>query len=79
MKTDMTKGVGFDQFYDSGGGKRFSPTWKCNTFTIGIAVEPEEAARSTVNFISKITHEMTGTFWAPRGPRFVIFVCSIFC
>ncbi|KAF9459726.1 hypothetical protein BDZ94DRAFT_1267526 [Collybia nuda] len=52
MKTDMTKGVGFDQFYESGG-----------------AVEPEEAAQSTVEFISKITHEMTGTFWAPRGPR----------
>ncbi|KAF8063275.1 hypothetical protein FPV67DRAFT_235324 [Lyophyllum atratum] len=52
MKTDMTKGVGFDQFYESGG-----------------AVEPAEAAQSTVDFIYTITHEKTGTFWAPRGPR----------
>ncbi|EDR02063.1 uncharacterized protein LACBIDRAFT_191812 [Laccaria bicolor S238N-H82] len=52
MRTDMTKGVGYDQYYDSGG-----------------AVEPSEAARSTLEFISTITHEKTGTFWAPRGPR----------
>ncbi|KAF8999151.1 hypothetical protein BDQ17DRAFT_1361440 [Cyathus striatus] len=52
MRTDMTKGVGFDQFYDSGG-----------------AVEPSIAARSTIDFIATITHEKTGTFWAPRGPR----------
>ncbi|KAG6856494.1 hypothetical protein H0H87_003873 [Tephrocybe sp. NHM501043] len=52
MKTDMTKGVGFDEFYESGG-----------------AVEPDVAARSTVDFISALTHERTGTFWAPRGPR----------
>ena len=34
-------------------------------------MEPSEAARSTLEFISTITHEKTGTFWAPRGPRFV--------
>ncbi|KAF5376436.1 hypothetical protein D9615_008654 [Tricholomella constricta] len=56
MRTDMTKNVGFDQFYDSGGGEYLS-------------VEPAEAAQSTVGFISSITHEQTGTFWAPRGPR----------
>ncbi|EGO30094.1 oxidoreductase [Serpula lacrymans var. lacrymans S7.9] len=52
MKTDMTKNVGFDQFYESGG-----------------AVEPSEAAISTIDFIEQLTHENTGTFWAPRGPR----------
>jgi NAD(P)-dependent dehydrogenase (short-subunit alcohol dehydrogenase family) len=52
MKTDMTKGVGFDQFYESGG-----------------AVEPSEAAASTIDFINSLTHDQTGTFWAPRGPR----------
>ncbi|TFK41699.1 hypothetical protein BDQ12DRAFT_733178 [Crucibulum laeve] len=51
MRTDMTKDVGFDQFYDSGG-----------------AVEPSVAARSTIDFISTLTHKQTGTFWAPRGP-----------
>ncbi|KAK7047906.1 Beta-glucosidase 1B [Paramarasmius palmivorus] len=51
MKTDMTKNVGFDQFYESGG-----------------AVEPAEAARSTINFILELVPDQTGTFWAPRGP-----------
>ncbi|KAL1663746.1 oxidoreductase [Schizophyllum commune] len=52
MKTDMTKSVGFDEFYESGG-----------------AIEPSEAAASTIDFVlNKLTHEQTGTFWAPRGP-----------
>lgn len=41
--------------------------------TLFAAVEPAEAARSTIEFIATITHEKTGTFWAPRGPRYVIF------
>ncbi|KAJ3901551.1 oxidoreductase [Lentinula edodes] len=53
MKTDMTKGVGYDEFYDSGG-----------------AVEPSEAAETTVEFImKKLSHDLSGTFYAPRGPR----------
>uniref|UniRef100_A0A0W0F170 Putative oxidoreductase n=1 Tax=Moniliophthora roreri TaxID=221103 RepID=A0A0W0F170_MONRR len=51
MKTDMTKNVGFDQFYESGG-----------------AVEPAEAAQSTIDFVLDLTPDQTGTFWAPRGP-----------
>ncbi|KAL1718251.1 oxidoreductase [Schizophyllum commune] len=52
MKTDVTRSVGFDQFYESGG-----------------AIEPTEAAESTIDFVlNKLTHEDTGTFWAPRGP-----------
>ncbi|KIK70259.1 hypothetical protein GYMLUDRAFT_213461 [Collybiopsis luxurians FD-317 M1] len=53
MKTDMTKNVGFDQFYESGG-----------------AVEPSEAAETTIDFIlNELPHDLTGSFWAPRGPR----------
>jgi len=52
MRTDMTRNVGFDKFWDSGG-----------------AVEPSEAAQSTLSFIYKLSHDQTGTFWAPRGPR----------
>ncbi|KAF8586278.1 NAD(P)-binding protein [Ramaria rubella] len=52
MRTDMTRSVGFDKFWDSGG-----------------AVEPSEAAKSTLDFVYQITHSQTGTFWAPRGPR----------
>lgn len=51
MKTDMTKGVGFDEFYESGG-----------------AVEPEEAAKSLLEFAATVTKEHNGQFWAPRGP-----------
>ena len=51
MKTQMTKDVGFDEFYESGG-----------------AVEPEEAARSLLEFAATITKEHNGQFWAPRGP-----------
>ncbi|KAG6860399.1 hypothetical protein C0995_011647 [Termitomyces sp. Mi166 len=52
MRTEMTRGVGYDKYWDSGG-----------------AVEPAVAARSAIDFISTLTHEQTGTFWAPRGPR----------
>jgi len=53
MKTDMTKGVGYDKFYESGG-----------------AVEASEAAETTVEFIlNELPHRLTGSFWAPRGPR----------
>jgi hypothetical protein len=51
MKTQMTKDVGFDEFYESGG-----------------AVEPEEAAKSLLEFAATITKEHNGQFWAPRGP-----------
>jgi hypothetical protein len=62
MKTDMTKAVGFDKFYESGG-----------------AVEPREAARSTVDFIKTVTSNHNGTFWAPRGPRYVPSCRSLLC
>ncbi|KAF9493203.1 NAD(P)-binding protein [Pleurotus eryngii] len=52
MRTDMTKSVGYDKFWDAGG-----------------AVLPSEAAKSTIEFISSLSIEQTGTFWAPRGPR----------
>ncbi|KAL5532524.1 hypothetical protein ACEPAF_4298 [Sanghuangporus sanghuang] len=52
MRTEMTKGVGFDKFWDSGG-----------------AVEPSEAAKSTLDFVETFSIKDTGSFWAPRGPR----------
>ncbi|KAJ3998126.1 hypothetical protein F5050DRAFT_1567927 [Lentinula boryana] len=53
MKTDMTEGVGYDKFYESGG-----------------AVEPSAAAKTTVEFIlNELPHGLSGSFWAPRGPR----------
>ncbi|KAG6895302.1 hypothetical protein C0992_002070 [Termitomyces sp. T32_za158] len=32
-------------------------------------IHPAVAARSTIDFIATLTHEQTGSFWAPRGPR----------
>ncbi|KAM0751129.1 oxidoreductase [Meredithblackwellia eburnea MCA 4105] len=53
MKTEMTKSVGFDEFYESGG-----------------AVEPSVAADSLLDFArDKVTPELNGKFFAPRGPR----------
>ena len=69
MKTDMTRSVGFDQFYESGGGKLQLSTVEPSSLTT-IAIEPSEAAESTIDFVlNRLTHEQTGTFWAPRGPR----------
>ena len=33
-----------------------------------IAVMPDEAAASLVEFIDKFDIKMTGEYWAPRGP-----------
>ncbi|KAL9614356.1 MAG: hypothetical protein Q9167_001159 [Letrouitia subvulpina] len=52
MRTEMTKNVGFDQFWDS-----------------GHAVVPDEAAKSLVEFIDRFNINMSGEYWAPRGPK----------
>ena len=36
------------------------------------AVTPAQAAESLVDFIGKFSLEMTGEYWAPRGPRRVL-------
>lgn len=37
---------------------------------LGVAVTPDEAAKSLVEFVDKdFGIEKTGTFWAPRGLR----------
>jgi len=51
MRTEMTKAVGYDSFYDEGG-----------------AVTPAEAAKTTLDFIDKITPADSGKLWAPGGP-----------
>ncbi|THH03733.1 hypothetical protein EW145_g6050 [Phellinidium pouzarii] len=56
MRTDMTKGVGFDKFYDSG----------------GVAVLPVEAAASALDFIESFSIANIGSFWALCGPRYCL-------
>jgi short-subunit dehydrogenase len=53
MRTEMTKGVGFDKFWDAGGA-----------VTPDVAAESLSAWVEKDFDMSK-----TGTYWAPRGPR----------
>jgi hypothetical protein len=73
MKTEMTKSVGFDEFYESGGGMIFFSSGIRLTHSKCAAVDPEVAATSTLDFLQTLTQEQSGTFWAPRGPRLVEF------
>lgn len=75
MKTEMTKSVGMDSFYEEGGGmppplsspsSLHSPHFQHPLYS---AITPAEAAESTISFITdKITPADAGKFWAPRGP-----------
>jgi hypothetical protein len=79
MKTEMTKSVGFDKFYDQMGGTcTFVSTHAagCCTKMRHIAVDPSTAAESTIGFVEKLTQEQSGTFWAPRGPEYVFMFIS---
>ena len=72
MRTEMTRGVGFDKFWDDGGGMKpyMAPprTYSGSNLAIS-AVTPDEAAKSLISFISTFDIKMTGEYWAPRGPR----------
>jgi NAD(P)-dependent dehydrogenase (short-subunit alcohol dehydrogenase family) len=57
MRTEMTKNVGFDKFWDEGG-----------------AITPDVAANSLAEWIESFDISKTGEYWAPRGPRFVLYL-----
>lgn len=87
MRTEMTKGVGFDKFWDDGGGKS---VFECLQFFGGclplsvsfayydLAVTPDEAAESLVSWVEKLDISKSGEYWAPRGPREYPFSHSLF-
>ena len=79
MKTDMTRSVGFDELYESGGGEQMpNPFVAVSRSFVAIVIEPSEAAASTVDFVlHKLTQEQSGTFWAPRGPMSVSLHAAI--
>ncbi|KAJ5155946.1 hypothetical protein N7492_008749 [Penicillium capsulatum] len=54
MRTEMTKSVGFDKYWDAGGDSA--------------AVTPNESAHSLASFIDEFDISKTGEYWAPRGP-----------
>jgi hypothetical protein len=64
----MTKSVGFDKYWDDGGGKFIFAFFFSNNLLIIVAVPPEVAAKSLVEFIDTFDIEKTGEYWAPRGP-----------
>jgi short-subunit dehydrogenase len=70
MRTEMTKGVGFDKFWDAGGGKhgflQDSQWYRHADFCS--AVTPDEAAQSLASFVEDFDINKTGEYWAPRGP-----------
>ncbi|KAJ7451366.1 hypothetical protein FB451DRAFT_707445, partial [Mycena latifolia] len=72
MRTELTKNVGYDQYWDSGGGAflplPFSPFLHALA-PKRAAVMPDEAAASPIPFVAAFTIDMTETYWAPRGAR----------
>ena len=73
MRTEMTKGVGFDKYWDAGGGKPTPPSPNTSTpclfLLLALAVVPDEAAKSLIEWVEKLDMSKTGEYWAPRGPR----------
>lgn len=65
----MTKSVGFDEFWDDGGGRKYHFGKIDFKLTYSLAVTPDEAAVSLIEFIDKFDISKTGEYWAPRGPR----------
>jgi len=53
MKTEMTKGVGFDKFWEAGGALEPEDAARILSNWIEKALSPDK----------------TGTYWAPRGTR----------
>jgi NAD(P)-dependent dehydrogenase (short-subunit alcohol dehydrogenase family) len=74
MRTEMTAGVGFDKYWDDGGGE-FSNFWSGRGRLIRntVAVHPDVAAKSLIEWAEKLDISKTGQYWAPRGPS----KCSI--
>lgn len=71
MRTEMTKGVGFDKYWDAGGGKHDLTQafiWFNRYIDFHSAVTPNEAAQSLALFIEDFDINKTGEYWAPRGP-----------
>lgn len=74
MRTEMTKGVGFDKFWDDGGGETSSQepakheVMRLLMRVDVLAVTPDEAATSLIEWTDKLDISKTGQYWAPRGP-----------
>jgi hypothetical protein len=69
----MTKGVGYDKYWDVGGGKLLTPFPKqklamTRETESNPAVTPDVAAKSLSEWVnSEFGMAKTGQYWAPRG------------
>lgn len=71
----MTAGVGFDKYWDDGGGEfAVHGRWGMNADGI-LAVTPDEAAKTLIEWAEKLDMSKSGEYWAPRGPRKFLFRC----
>ena len=78
MRTEMTAGVGFDKFWDDGGGESILLSSHVRAInTHDLAVTPDEAAASLEQYISRLDMSSSGEYWAPRGPRSVTMLVSL--
>jgi NAD(P)-dependent dehydrogenase (short-subunit alcohol dehydrogenase family) len=74
MRTEMTQGVGFDKYWDDGGGEFVSQLSIAtnSTYNTGTdeytAVTPDESAKSLIDWTEKLDMTKSGEYWAPRGP-----------
>lgn len=68
MRTEMTKGVGFDKFWDAGGGEALSRHLLRRFANYDAAVTPDVSAKSMIGFVDTFDISKTGEYWAPRGP-----------
>jgi len=70
MRIEMTKNVGYDEFWDSGGQLAFSSLSPLLVvLQILAAVTPEKATSSLIPLVDSFSMEKTGQYWAPRGTR----------
>lgn len=68
MRTEMTKGVGFDKYWDAGGGTYKTLSALLKKLKREPAVTPDVSAKSVIEFVDTFDISKTGQYWAPRGP-----------
>jgi NAD(P)-dependent dehydrogenase (short-subunit alcohol dehydrogenase family) len=75
MRTEMTRNVGFDKVWDEFNGRCKSarhprPERDCQANRAELlAVTPDEAAKSLMEWTDALTMSQSGQYWAPRGPK----------
>jgi hypothetical protein len=77
MRTDMTKNVGYGQYWDTGGGLHFFST-DLSLFNLPHSRDTGGSRRLSHPFIDTFTIAMTGQYWAPRGARCILLYVRVY-